>query len=157
MSTKQFREDDVGRVVRDAVTRSLAVVGLLGVALIHVLDAHDTFVSNPYQGWLYLALIAGCLTTAVALVRGIDPRAWLAGMLLPLGAMLAYAYSRTIGLPNDASDIGNWWQTLGVASLFVEGALVSLCAAMYTTELRPKTYSPRLAAIGRPDLDRGVR
>jgi len=29
-----------------------------GVALIHLLDAHDTFISAPYKGWLYVGLIA---------------------------------------------------------------------------------------------------
>jgi hypothetical protein len=34
---------------RDAVARAVAVVGLVGVALIHLLDAHDTFVEATYK------------------------------------------------------------------------------------------------------------
>jgi hypothetical protein len=117
-------------VVRDAIARAVAVVGLAGVALIHVLDAHDTFVQKPYQGWLYVGLIAACLGTAATLIRGSDDRAWLAALLFPLGAFAAFVYSRTVGLPGGADDIGNWWETLGLASLFVEGCVVAVAAGV---------------------------
>src|SRR5947207_2738681 len=83
----------------EAIARTLAVVGLGGVALIHLLDAHDTFIAAPYKGWLYVGLIAGCLTTAAVLASRHDPRAWLAALLLPLGAFVAFVVSRTVGLP----------------------------------------------------------
>ena len=120
----------------EAIARTLAVVGLAGVALIHLLDAHDTFIAAPYKGWLYVALIAGCLTTATVLAKRSDPRAWLATLLLPLGAFVAFVLSRTVGLPNGADDIGNWWEPLGLASLFVEGALVVLAGAVLSAEGR---------------------
>jgi hypothetical protein len=50
--------------------------------------------------------------------------------LLPLGAFAAFVYSRTVGLPSGAGDIGNWWEPLGLASLFVEGSLVALSASV---------------------------
>jgi hypothetical protein len=55
--------------LEDPVARAVAVVGLAGVALIHVLDAHDTFVEAPYKGWLYVGLMAGTLVTAGVLLR----------------------------------------------------------------------------------------
>ena len=39
-------------VVRDGIVRSIAVVGLAGVALIHALDLPGTFDSQAYKGWL---------------------------------------------------------------------------------------------------------
>jgi hypothetical protein len=122
--------------VRDAIARTLAVVGLAGVALIHLLDAHDTFISNPVQGWLYVALIAGTLGTAAVLARRSDPRAWAAALLLPLGAFAAFVWSRAIGLPGGADDIGNWWEPLGLSSLFVEGTLIVLAGAVLSERLR---------------------
>src|SRR6266566_1055890 len=116
-------------IVRDAIVRSVAVVGLAGVALIHVLDAHDTFVATPYKGWLYVGLIAGSLLAAGALVRRNDTRAWAAAGALSLAAFLAFVYSRTVGLPASADDIGNWWEPLGLSSLFVEGSLVAVSDA----------------------------
>jgi len=38
-----------------------------------------------------------------------------------LAALLGFVYSRTVGLPGGGDDIGNWWEPLGLASLFVEG------------------------------------
>ena len=124
----QVPEAPLDSTVRDAIARTLAVVGLAGVALIHVLDAHDTFVSSQYKGWLYFGLIAGCVVSGAMLVRRSDTRAWAASLLLPLGAFVAFIYSRTVGLPGGADDIGNWWEPLGLSSLFVEGALVALAA-----------------------------
>jgi len=117
-------------IVRDGVARAVAVVGLAGVALIHVLDLPGTFEETPYKGVLYVGLIAGCLAAAAVLVGRSDRRAWLAAAALPLGAIVAFVLSRTVGLPNGADDIGNWTETLGLASLFVEGCVVALAGRM---------------------------
>ena len=142
-------------LVRDAVVRAVTVIGLTGVALIHVLDAHDTFVSTPYKGWLYVGLILGCLGTAAMLIRGNDRRAWLAALLFPLGAFLAFVYSRTVGLPGGADDIGNWWEPLGLASLFVEGGLVALAGAVLAEGAALNAFVPargRLVTANRGGL-----
>ena len=117
-------------LIKRPIERTLAVVGLTGVALIHLLDLHDTFVSAPYKGWLYVALIAGALVCAAGLVRRDDARAWTGAALLALGAFAAFVWSRTVGLPSGADDIGNWWEPLGLASMFVEGAVVALSSAV---------------------------
>jgi len=120
----------IQQAVRDGVVRGVAVVALAGVALIHVLDAPGTFADAPYRGWLYVALIVGCLGAAAMLVRGNDRRAWLGAAALSLGAMFAFVLSRTVGLPAGAGDIGNWTEPLGLASLFVEGLLVALAGSV---------------------------
>src|SRR5437764_924842 len=102
-------------LIKRPIERTLAVVGLTGVALIHLLDLHDTFVSAPYKGWLYVALIAGALVCAAGLVRRDDARAWTGAALLALGAFAAFVWSRTVGLPSGADDIGNWWEPLADA------------------------------------------
>ena len=132
-------------IVRDAIVRSVAVVGLAGVALIHVLDAHDTFVATPYKGWLYVGLIVGSLTAAGALVRRSDPRAWAGAAALSVGAILAFVYSRTVGMPAWADDIGNWTEPLGLASLFVEAAVAAV-ALERLTALAPRAM--RIAPEG---------
>ena len=114
--------------IRDCIVRAVAVVGLAGVALIHLLDAPASFAERPYQGWLYVGLILGCVVAAAVLVHEGDRRAWLATLLLPAGAFVAFVLSRTVGLPGGAGDIGNWTEPLGLASLFVEGLLVMLSA-----------------------------
>jgi hypothetical protein len=128
-------QHELSRAIRDGVARAAAVVALAGVALIHVLDAPDTFSSAPYKGWLYVGLIAGCLATAWALVHSSDLRAWAAAAALPAGAVVAFVVSRTLGLPQGADDIGNWTEPLGLASLFVEGTLVALALAVLQERL----------------------
>jgi hypothetical protein len=134
-----------GDEMRDAVLRAVAIIGLAGVALIHVLDAHDTFASTPYLGWLYVGLITGSLGSAAWLLRASDSRAWAAGALLSLGAIAGFVYSRTVGLPGSTGDIGNWWQPLGLASLFVEGAVATLGTAVLLgrTAVRPAQLGVR--------------
>ena len=44
----------------------------------------------------------------------------------------SYILSRTTGLPNATGDIGNWSEPLGLASLFVEGAVIAVAAGAYT-------------------------
>jgi hypothetical protein len=121
MNTQQFDQ-----TAREVLTRGLAVVGLLGVALIHVLDAIPTFSELPYKGWLYVALIVSALAVAAMLVRGSSRRAWLAAAGLVTGAILAFVYSRTVGLPQAPADVGNWSEPLGVAAIFVEGCVLAV-------------------------------
>jgi hypothetical protein len=140
MSARTYTLDHetLATAVRDGVARAIAIVGLAGVALIHLLDLPGTFDQQAYKGWLYLGLIAGALLTGAALIRSSDRRAWLAAALLPLGAMAGFVWSRTIGLPGGADDIGNWTEPLGLASLFVEGSLVTLGAAvLHARQPRP--------------------
>ena len=122
-------DSSLGSSIRDGIARAVAVIGLAGVALIHLLDAPATFQSAAYKGWLYVGLILGCVVVAGALVRSSDRRAWTAAALLSLGAIVAFVISRTVGLPQGADDIGNWSEPLGIASLFVEGAVVALASA----------------------------
>jgi hypothetical protein len=129
--TVDVSQASLGEAVRNGVARASAVIGLAGIALIHLLDAPGHF-SGPasYIGWMYLALIAGCLAVAASLVRGSDDRAWAAAALAAIAPIAAYVLSRTVGLPASSADIGNWAEPLGMASLFVEGSVVALSAGV---------------------------
>jgi hypothetical protein len=119
---------EVHEAVRDGIIRGLAIVGLAGIALIHVLDAPGQFEGTAYLGWMYVALIVGCVLVGGALLQSGDPRAWAAAGGLALSVIVGYTLSRTTGLPGSTDDIGNWGEQLGIASLFVEGAVVGLSA-----------------------------
>ena len=114
----------------EPVARAVSIAGLGGVALIHLLDAHDTFSASPYKGWLYVGLILGSVLTASVLMRRPNLWAWRAAIALPAGAFAAFVWSRTVGLPQGADDIGNWWEPLGLASLFVEAGGVAVGASV---------------------------
>ena len=56
--------------VRDGIARAVAVVGLAGFALIHLLDLPGTINGTPYIGWMYICLIASAIV-ARSLKHGI--------------------------------------------------------------------------------------
>jgi predicted tellurium resistance membrane protein TerC len=112
------------------VQRAAAVVGLGGIALVHLLDVEDRLTEVPYIGYLFLALIAVSLGLAAALIRTDDRRVWLAAGLMAGATIVGYAITRTVGMPNDGGeDIGNWTEPLGLASLMIEGIVVALAFA----------------------------
>jgi hypothetical protein len=126
------------RVATDGekVARGVGAVSILGVGLIHLLDVVGKFHETAYLGVLYVALMAGCVVAARHLVLVGDRRSWLLACGLAGATLLAYALSRTVGLPAATDDIGNWAEPLGLASLFVEGVVVALSAEMLA-RLRP--------------------
>jgi Subtilase family len=52
------------QAVRDGIIRGLTVVGLAGIALIHLLDTSGHFEETPYLGLMYAAPILGCIAIA---------------------------------------------------------------------------------------------
>jgi hypothetical protein len=120
----------------ELVARATAVVGLAGIALIHLLDSIGKFQETPYMGWMYVGLMLSCLAAAAALVRANVREAWLAALLLPAAAIAGFTLTRTVGLPQASEDIGNWTEPLGLAALFVEGAVIAV-AGYALAELRP--------------------
>jgi hypothetical protein len=147
------------QAVRDAILRATAIVGLGGVALIHLLDEPSTFQETPYKGWLFLGLILGCVATAMTLASRSDTRAWTAATLLPFGAIAGFVISRTIGLPQSADDIGNWSEPLGLASLFVEGSVVAVAAAVLLERVRrvPRHVQSPTRPLSHETLTNGSR
>ena len=59
-----------------------------------------------------------------------DARVWAAATVLCALVIVGYVLSRTTGLPQSSDDVGNWSEPLGMASLFVEGSLVTLGSAV---------------------------
>ena len=78
-----------------------------------------------------------------------------AGWVLGLGAsafpFAGYILSRTVGIPGDSGDIGNWGYTLGTVSLFVEASFVVIAAAcLYRIFLAQRVDSADLAELREP-------
>lgn len=111
-----------------AVTRAVAVVGLAAIALIHLLDLPDKFEEVPYLGVAYVVLIVAAVVAAALLVRSWSRTGWLLSGALAAATILGFVLTRTTGLPGATEDRGNWLEPLGLASLFVEAAVVALAA-----------------------------
>lgn len=119
------------------VRRAVAVVGLIGIALIHLIDVPDKLEELPYVGIMFIALIVSSLVIAALLIHRDQMLVWLAGGALGGLTILGYVVSRTIGLPgDDGADLGNWTEPLGVSSLLVEGIVLMLALAYLVSRPR---------------------
>jgi hypothetical protein len=128
------------------------VVLLLGIALIHLLDAIPKFEEAKYVFVLYLLLMAGSLLVGAFLLRTDSRLAWTLVTLIAGLTLLGYILSRTTGLPNFKDDIGNWSEPLGLASLFTEGVAVLL--GLYKLATTPRIERGGLtAAVAGTDPD----
>lgn len=130
------------------------MVGFVAVALVHVLDLPSKLHETPYLGIGYLLLIVGMLYASFELIRGNTHRGWIVGGGIAALTFAGYAVNRTWGLPGAMDDIGNWLEPLGLASLFVEGAVALLAAWAVTALAESRSTS---VADRRPVLERGVR
>jgi hypothetical protein len=118
----------VERAIRHTALRALGFGGVLGIALIHLLDVFDQIKATPYLGGMYIALMIASVTVAFWLLHTGSSMAWVAAGTLAGLTLLGYVLSGTVGPPNADDDIGNWTEGLGVASMFVEGAILALAA-----------------------------
>jgi hypothetical protein len=113
----------------EGLARLLGILGVAAIAVVHLLDAADTYQSTRYIFWLYMVIVVAAAPLITLFVQWRSPEVWLAALALAAGPFVGYLWSRSIGLPGDPGDVGNWLDTLGMTSLFLEGALISLCVA----------------------------
>jgi hypothetical protein len=116
-------------LVAEISTRATVAVGLAGIALIHLLDSIGKWSETRYLFWMYVGLMIASLATAGWVLFTRSRTALLAAAAVAASALVGYVVNRTVGLPGATDDIGNWTEPLGLASLFVEGAVVAAALA----------------------------
>ncbi len=104
----------------------LAIAAILGMGLLHVVEARDAFSDATYKGLLFIGNGVGALAAAIGIYRDQRALGWLLGLLVAGGAILAYVASRTIGLPGLPPEPDAWLEPIGVASLLCETLFVIL-------------------------------
>jgi hypothetical protein len=131
-------------------SRLLTIVGLAGIGLIHLLDSVDTYSETRWLFWAYVALMAGTIIVGGALLHRPDARWFAAAALLAATPIVGYIFSRTTGLPGAHDDIGAWTEPLGLASLWVEGAVLAISsyALALVAATRPAPAPSRPLAFG---------
>jgi hypothetical protein len=106
----------------------LAAALAVGVAVVHVMDQGGvTALAAPpaWLGWAYRLLEVGAIAVAVGLLSRIAERfGWWCALLVGVGPFVGYVLSRTVGLPGDSDDKGNWSEPKGIASLIIEALLI---------------------------------
>jgi hypothetical protein len=138
-------DNEHGQQVADA--RLLTIIGLAGIGVIHLLDSVETFDETRWLFWAYVALMAATIIVGGALLHRPTTRWFEAAGLLALMPVIGFVLSRTTGLPGSDDDIGNWTDGLGLASLWVEGAVA--LAGGYGLAMHA---APRTAPVPRAPL-----
>ncbi len=122
-----------GIIVPAMALRAVSALLALAVSGVHIADQGGltAFNSPDWLGWSFRLIEAGGVLTAIALL--LPWTAWLgwaAAVLLGAGPFLGYLASRSIGLPGDPHDVGNWGYWVGTVSLIIEAALMTLSLGM---------------------------
>ena len=132
--------DAIEHTIRHATLRGVGFVGLLAIALIHLLDVIGKLSETPYLGIMYIGLMIASVMVAFALLHTGQPITWIAAGALAGLTLIGFILSRTIGLPSATDDIGNWKEGLGLASMFVETGVILLSA--YALSLARREQRP---------------
>jgi hypothetical protein len=106
----------------------LAIAAIVATGLIHFVEVPDNLAEVPYKGVLFALNGLGSMLAAFLIFRS-DPRGWQLGIAVAFSAALGYVLSRTIGLPLLPAEPDAWFEPLGIASLLVEVAFLSIVVA----------------------------
>jgi hypothetical protein len=110
----------------DPGVRATAAIGLISVGLIHVLEIQGQLSGSA---WLTagFCLLAACAPAAgLWLLARPSSVAWQFSGVVCFLAAGGYILTRSVPVPGDRSDVGNWLEPLGVAALFTEGIVAIL-------------------------------
>jgi hypothetical protein len=155
--TQQLTVGRLGRIslrsesvaVSEATIRVMGALLALAVATAHVADQGGltAFSSPDWLGWTYRLIEVGGVLTALTLMwRRFAKLGWAAGVLLGIGPFLGYIASRTVGVPGDGVDVGNWGDWVGTVALILEAGIVTISLGMLRAGLQQPTSVSRPAA-----------
>ena len=117
----------------EVVARTVTALGLVGIALIHILELPGTLGDQAYIGALFIAAIVSSLLLTAILSRTDDSRAWIATGGFAALVLIAFLFSRTTGLPGFTDYKGVWDDSSGLESMVVEGLVVLVSSAVLAT------------------------
>lgn len=125
---------DISHHLTHQLTRRVAtILGLAGIAVIHLLDLPGKFAETPYLAWAYLAMILACAILIERIATNPKNTDYLAAAGVAASVLAGFVLNRTVGMPGATEDIGNWLEPLGFLSLFVEAFTVWQALAAYRT------------------------
>jgi len=120
---------------RAAVRFPVAATALVAAAA-HVPVTGEHLREAPYIGVLFIALEVALVVLAGLVLVSTSRLVWWAAAVVPALAVVAYAVSRTVGLPQIGDDVGNWTEPLGVVSVVAETLMVLLVVARGISPVR---------------------
>lgn len=129
------------------IVRGLAIFLVIEIGLVHYFSSQHEFEEAWILGYLFMANFLGALVAAYGIYRQ-KRWGWGLGLLIALSSLVAYVWSRTIGLPLLPAE--EWLYPWGVTSVITEG-LFCLLALLYAW------WSKQEADVTPPPLTRNWR
>jgi hypothetical protein len=120
------------------ILRGLAIFLIIEVGLVHYFSSQHEFEESWILGFLFIANFLGSLVAAYGIYRR-KTWGWILGFLISAGSLVAYAWSRTSGLPGLRPE--EWLYPWGVVSVISE-ALFCLLVPLYAWLARSSSPSP---------------
>jgi hypothetical protein len=121
----------------DPAVRAAGAIGLITVGLIHVLEIQGQLSGAAWLTVGFVLLAASAPAAGLWLLARPSSVAWQASGLVCLLAAGGYILTRSIAVPGDTGDRGNWLEPLGVAALFTEG-IVAILAVLVLASIRAR-------------------
>ncbi|SCX05501.1 hypothetical protein [Candidatus Aquiluna sp. UB-MaderosW2red] len=100
--------------------RSNVILGLFGLAGVHVMDLPAKWEETFYIAIAYIAVIVFSAVIIERLTVKGSAIDYLGAAGASAAVLLGYVVNRTTGMPGAMDDIGNWFEPLGLLSLAVE-------------------------------------
>ena len=135
----------------DPAVRAAGAIGLMAVGLIHVLEIQGQLSGAAWLTVGFVLLAASAPVAGLWLLARPSSVAWQIGALVCLGAAGGYILTRSVPVPGDTGDRGNWLgDPLGLTSLFVEGIVIVL-AVLVLASIRARGRGATLVPKQRQD------
>lgn len=131
LGERDVGERFAGRIVEWGGAYLISFVGLL-----HLLLSGEHFGYAPYLGLLFLANFIGASISAVFIARTGRRWAWLLGVAVAGGALVALAYSRTLGLPGYPDGVRQWFNFAAWMALAFELSFLAVVPLALTSRGR---------------------
>ena len=106
------------------IRRGILALGLIAIAIIHVLDLPSKWAEVRYLGFGYIGVIIASLILAERVIRKPSSLDYFATAALSASVLAGFTITRTVGLPGAMDDIGNWLEPLGLVSILVEAIVI---------------------------------
>jgi hypothetical protein len=116
---------------RRLLGRALTTVGLVGIALVHLVELPDTWHETSGLGFLFTLLVLASTAVAAGLLHADTGWLWLAAAAVALGPIAGFLLTRSASVPFDHDDVGNWLEPLVLVAVFVEVSVLGLCAYVW--------------------------
>lgn len=110
--------------------RVLAAIGAIGEAVAHIPLMQEHLSEASYIGVGFVLLSVAGIVLGFLLLIADTPKVWTLTMAVSVLALVGYALSRTVGLPEIQDDIGNWAEPLGIVAIATE-TMMLLAAVAY--------------------------